>query len=164
MIEEWKEIDGLNGKYSVSTCGNVRNNLSGHFFHLESYNGKYKRVTLQVDGRAKHFAVHRLVASAFIPNPYNYPCVNHRDECPENNNVDNLEWCTHAYNLNYGTRNLKISAASRPVKQITFEGFVVATYYSANFAAKMLNVDASTIYKCLRGQISYAYDYKWEYA
>lgn len=48
--------------------------------------------------------IHRLVAQAFIPNPDNLPCVNHKDENPNNNNVDNLEWCTQKYNCNYGTR------------------------------------------------------------
>lgn len=48
-------------------------------------------------------SIHRLVAEAFIPNPNNYPCINHKDENPSNNNIDNLEWCTYKYNANYGT-------------------------------------------------------------
>ena len=47
--------------------------------------------------------VHRVVADAFIPNPNNYPCINHKDENPANNKVENLEWCTYKYNNNYGT-------------------------------------------------------------
>lgn len=55
--------------------------------------------------------VHRIIATLFIPNPYNYNQVNHKDCCPENNNVDNLEWMTqlqnHIYSINHGfmTRN-----------------------------------------------------------
>jgi hypothetical protein len=55
------------------------------------------------NGKAKRESVHRLVALTFIENPNNYPCVNHKDETRTNNNVENLEWCSHKYNSNYGT-------------------------------------------------------------
>jgi hypothetical protein len=63
--------------------------------------------------------VHRLVAEAFIPNPNNYPCINHKDECRTNNVVDNLEWCTYEYNLNYGNRN-KLASENRRFKQAKY--------------------------------------------
>jgi len=55
------------------------------------------------DGDRKKFPVHRLVASTFIPNPNNYPQINHKDEDKTNNSISNLEWCTAKYNINYGT-------------------------------------------------------------
>lgn len=55
------------------------------------------------NGQRYKKTIHRLVAEAFIPNPNNYPCINHKDENKENNNVSNLEWCTYKYNSNYGT-------------------------------------------------------------
>ena len=63
-----------------------------------SKNG-YQQITLD----NSQLLVHRLVAQAFIPNPNNLPCVNHKDENPFNNDFRNLEWCTYKYNSNYGT-------------------------------------------------------------
>ena len=75
----------------------------------------YQRVTLFENGKKFNVSVHRLVAIAFIdnPDPNTYTEVNHKDENKTNNNVNNLEWCTHLYNLNYGTRNLKHSIAMK---------------------------------------------------
>lgn len=73
----------------------------------------YKRVSLFKNGKGKNHWVHRLVAIAFIPNPNNYKEINHKDENPSNNNVKNLEWCTHEYNMNYGTRNKRASESKK---------------------------------------------------
>ena len=69
----------------------------------------YLRITLNKNGKYKTFAVHRLVAEAFIPNPNNLPCVNHKDENQFNNDFRNLEWCTYKYNSNYGTIKQRLS-------------------------------------------------------
>lgn len=63
----------------------------------------YLKVNLLKEGKQKQYTVHRLVATAFLPNENNYPYINHKDENPSNNRVDNLEWCTPKYNANYGT-------------------------------------------------------------
>lgn len=75
----------------------------------------YERVTLWENGKKFNVSVHRLVAMAFIdnPDPNTYTEINHKDENKTNNNVNNLEWCTHIYNLNYGTRKLKQSIAMK---------------------------------------------------
>ena len=74
----------------------------------KSPNG-YLRTHLDKDGERKFYSIHRLVAQTFLDNPNNYPCVNHKNENPADNRLDNLEWCTHAYNSNYGTRNQRLS-------------------------------------------------------
>lgn len=66
---------------------------------------------------SKHFLVHRLVAKAFIPNPDNLPCINHKDENKLNNCVDNLEWCTIKYNNNYGTRKQKACEKQKEISK-----------------------------------------------
>ena len=63
----------------------------------------YLKVKLIKNGTGKYAYVHRLVALAFIDNPNHYTEVNHKDENPKNNTVENLEWCTRSYNMSYGT-------------------------------------------------------------
>ena len=65
------------------------------------------------EGKSKKALVHRLVAEAFLENPENLPCINHKDENKLNNCVDNLEWCTIAYNNCYGDRLKRVSEANK---------------------------------------------------
>lgn len=107
MEEEWRDIPGFDGKYQASNLGRIR---STRFYGkpriklikpLYNRNG-YQKVIL-IDDNSKHhqMLIHRLVAMAFIPNPDNLPCVNHKDEARDNNAVDNLEWCDKSYNQLY---------------------------------------------------------------
>lgn len=68
-------------------------------FFRTSRGGRYRSVTGTVDGKQKHFLVHRLLAQAFIPNPENKPQVNHIDGDPGNNHLSNLEWVTASENI-----------------------------------------------------------------
>lgn len=113
MIEEWRPVIGYEGLYEVSSYGRVRSLdkydsmnrfLRGRILRLFTDGLGYLRAQLYSNSKRKSFLVHRLVAQAFIPNPDNLPQVNHRDENPSNDNVDNLEWCDGKYNVNYGTR------------------------------------------------------------
>lgn len=125
MINEiWKPVKDFEGYYEISNFGRVKS--------LEKFNsirskdrtvgymrkerilkptivsGGYLQVKLFKDTKYKNCHIHRLVAKAFIPNPNNLPCINHKDENRTNNNAGNLEWCTYSYNNNYGNRNKKI--------------------------------------------------------
>lgn len=118
--EVWKDIIGCEGLYQVSSKGRIRklphiitDTGKGGTKRVRHYGMKYMVLQLNPQGYwtvglsgVKHKGtklVSRLVAQAFIPNPNNLPCVNHKDENSKNNNVDNLEWCTRAYNNRYGT-------------------------------------------------------------
>ncbi len=123
MNEIWRDIEGYEGYYQVSNFGNIRSldrvvkcrcgyRIAKGKNIITSYLNKsnYIQVDLSKNSKVKTFTVHRLVAQAFIPNPNNLPCVNHKDENPSNNCVENLEWCTHKYNSNYGNNPSKHSA------------------------------------------------------
>lgn len=114
MEEIWRDIPGYEGKYQVSNTGEVKSlnyRGSGKTKLLKQHcdSKGYKHVSLYKNGKKKVYSVHRLVAMTFIPNPNNLPIINHKDENPSNNNVNNLEGCTYEYNLNYGTRNERAS-------------------------------------------------------
>lgn len=104
MTEEWRPIVGFEGLYEVSNTGLVRNCIKGKLLKIYDNSLGYKFVSLVMDKHPSPMYVHRLVAQAFIPNPQGLPQVNHKDEDKSNNNVDNLEWCTAKYNMNYGSR------------------------------------------------------------
>lgn len=121
-MEKWKDIvikkndviHDYTGKYQVSNLGRIRSlnfNRSSEVKILKPSlsNTGYYTVGLCKDGKHEVFTIHRLVANAFIPNIDNLPLVNHKDENPLNNHVDNLEWCTVKYNINYGTARQRAS-------------------------------------------------------
>ena len=134
-------------------------------------NNGYFDVTLFNENGRKWWSVHRLVALTFIPNPYNLPQVNHKDENKTNNIVGNLEWCSRAYNINYGTRNercaeknLNRKDQSRPVKQFTKDGVFVKEYPSMMEVERQTGYACSFIAKCCKGKYKQAYSYIWRYA
>ena len=99
MIEEWKDIEGYEGLYQVSNLGRVKSlertrtiRIHEKILSLSSIDAYgYNVVCLSKDGVQKSLTIHRLVGCAFIPNPNNYPCINHSDEIKTNNKSNNLE-------------------------------------------------------------------------
>lgn len=98
-----KDVAGYEGLYAVSIYGDVWSYRRKKFLVKCPTKKGYLYVILSKNGNKEHAYVHRLVAQAYIPNPDNLAQVNHKDEDKTNNNVDNLEWCTTKYNINYGT-------------------------------------------------------------
>lgn len=94
-----KEFEDL---YMISDTGQVWSIKSNRFKYLHPIKGGYKRASLHRDGIKKRYTVSRLVALHFLPNPKNFPCVNHIDGNPTNNVVSNLEWCSDGYNVLHG--------------------------------------------------------------
>lgn len=166
----WKDIAGYEGLYQVSDEGEVRvlkrtvSSKDGKTYsrkpkmmksHLRGQRRlKYEAVVLAKDGQSKSYSVHRLVACAFIPNPDNLPEVNHKDENTLNNRVDNLEWCTHQYNIDY--------SKSKPVLQI-HNGSVVAQFKSIKEAGRQTGIKRRAINNVLTGWAKTAGGYRWVY-
>jgi len=96
-------------RYEVSIHGDVRNRKTKRILKPFTIGKGYRAVTLtKVTNKRKIKYVHRLIGKAFIDNK-GLPEINHKDEDKTNNHVSNLEWCTHKYNCNYGTRGKRIS-------------------------------------------------------
>lgn len=171
MKEIWKDIPNYEGLYQISNLGRVKSFRQSSKFHKASEyilksalaNNGYCQVTLYNNTRKKKFLVHRLVAEAFIPNPNNYPHINHKDENPSNNAVDNLEWCTARYNNLYGTARIRqVETVSRPIEQLTLSGKVIAVYRSTRIASELLGINRGTLKSAIiKG--SQCNGYLWKY-
>lgn len=171
MEEIWKDIPRYEGLYQVSNLGRVKSvdrfdnrnrYLKGKVMKQRLDKRGYFKVNLSNTGKKKLWFVHRLVAIAFIPNPYDFPVINHKDENPQNNNVDNLEWCTVKYNTNYGTgiqRRIKKRKGKRTndkrcktIYQYSNEGELMKIFSSLGDASRELNIRTSTIKGILHGR------------
>ena len=103
-VDQFGRVFGLDRIIKVNDNGrNYEKPIAGKQLKQSMHTNGYKTVYLTKDGKTKTLFVHRLVAEAFIPNVDNLPMVNHKDEDKTNNFVENLEWCTNDYNINYGT-------------------------------------------------------------
>ena len=170
-MEEWKDIKGYEGIYQISNKGRVKSlkfNKENILIPVKQNRG-YLFVNLCKNGKVKKYLIHRLVAEAFLPNPDNSPQVNHKDENKLNNNVENLEWCSNEYNINYGSRNEKASKNSKGKKKAHKKILCVETgeifIGSQSIIDKMFDGkgSSSTIRMHLCGKAKSCYGYHFKY-
>lgn len=196
MIEVWKDISGYEGIYQVSNLGRVKSLPRTHkcyadrmyvtkerILKVHPNSQGYLRVPLKNGHKEERRFVHRLVAEAFIPNPYNKTDVNHIDCVPTNNNAENLEWTTHSENMLWAVKcgrfeHLKeqrskrgkaiIEKAREYVKRkiclIDENGNVIKRYNTITDACKEYGLDHGGVTKCCQGKYKTCGGYRWRYA
>ena len=182
MTEEWKIINGTNGRYLISNNGEV---ISTNYMNRgypqkmkpKINNMGYAYYELFINGVSKTFLAHRLVAIHFIENPKEYKIINHKDENPLNNNADNLEWCDYKYNTNYSlnlhperrekAKTLSTARYRRHTKmliQMDMNGDTIKTYENVAECARKNNYCSWSIIQCCYGKRKKAYGCKWRFA
>lgn len=181
MSEVWKPVKGYEGLYEVSNHGRIRSldrmvrNRGGYAVKKGKIirdaalsGGKYRKVSLWKDNKGKSVLVHRLVAEVFLPNPNSLLEINHKDENPQNNCVDNLEWCDRIYNARYGTsirrgaeKRKGVPVGEQPILQFSKAGVLIARYDSALKAAKTIGGNNSGICRCANGKVKTSYGFVW---
>lgn len=148
--EEWRDVVGYEGKYQVSNKGNMRTFQRDRCMSLKQKNTQgYMTVMLWNNKKRKDAKVHRLVAEAFIPNPDGLPVVNHKDENPSNNCVENLEWCTQQYNIVYGfaiQKRIKSNPRVKPVVMLNINGEFEMEFDSSADAARYIGGSGSSVW------------------
>lgn len=168
--------------YLVYEDGRIWSNKTNKFLKPAYTRAGYASVELFGYNGRKRFLIHRLVANVYIPNPNHYPQINHKDENPKNNHVNNLEWCTARYNMNYGegakrkhsnidytkpcfSENARKNGkkVSRPVSMFTKEGALISTFESAAEASRQTGIYVTNITRSAKTAL-YAGGYLWKYA
>lgn len=164
--EKWKPVEGFEGLYQVSDKGRVWSCIRGKELKAVDNGKGYQKVTLWKDHVPSQRYIHRLVATAFIPNPDLLPQVNHINEfAKDDNSVENLEWCTCEYNNNYGTKNQRTAEKlSKKIDQYDQEGNFIQSWVSICECARQTGYDKAFIGKVCNGKVKTAYGYVWRYA
>lgn len=203
-MEIWAPVKGYENFYLVSNQGRVKSvkgtfkNSLGRNYHKkevilaqQEINSGYMICHLSVKGIKKGLTVHRLVASAFLPNPCNKPQVNHKDGDKKNNRLENLEWCTQSENVKHkfdnfdcsdhkaamknnmsliGKKYSKINGQrlrnknSIPISQLSLEGDFIECYQNSIIASKYVKANGKSIRDAVNGRNKTCKGFLWRKA
>ena len=156
-MEQWKYIEGYNGKYAVSNYGRIKSfqGITERILKANKTRDGYAIVVMCINNKPKSYRVNRLVAKYFLENPNNYPQVDHIDENRLNNHVDNLQWMS--------ARDNTTKSQGKPVNQLSLDGKIVASHISISHAARKIGANKSNIMKACRNINKVVYNYRWQY-
>lgn len=172
----YRDIPGYEEYYYADTLGNIYSKdrtirgfvKKGRKLKPAKNSKGYLNVVLCKNGIQRTMKVHRLIAITFLSNPNNYNQINHKDENKLNNRVNNLEWCTGKYNMNYGSIRKRLSEHSdaknrvKAVVRYTLDG-LNTKYYKSLISVKEDGFDPSFVAKVCKGIKTEAYGYLWRY-
>lgn len=164
MKETWRPVVGYESYYKVSSYGRIYSTRLRRVLRGGCRPNGYMYFGAFADGGRKNVQIHRAVAEAFIPNPRNLPFVNHKDENPQNNRVDNLEWCTCLYNANYGTAKLRTAVQlAKPITVYDQDGNYIDSYLSVADVAKQFGVSTGNVVDCCKNRIAITHGFIFAY-
>ena len=169
MEEIWKDIKGFEGLYQVSNFGRVKSfprkgtqTTKERIIKFTKSNKNYLVANLKNNNIQQSFSIHRLVAQAFIPNPDNLPQVNHIDGNKQNNNVNNLEWCTNKQNRCHASCNHLLY--TRHINQFDLEGNFIKEWNSITEASKFYNIKYNSLWSACNNKKGVYNGFIWRYA
>ena len=168
--EVWKAVPGYEELLMVSNYARVFNRLQNKVMRQTVDRQGYLRVAVRMDGKFKHFAVHRLVLLAFVDNPEKKLCADHIDTNKLNNTLENLRWATHKENANnpLTKKHRKESHvhtifSDKKVAMYDKEWNLVKIYSSITDAAKDNGIKKPSISNAAHGKAKTAAGYKWKF-
>ena len=160
---EWREVKEYSN-YEVNQLGEIRHKKRQKILKPRDNNGGYQYVNFKINGKNTNFAVHRIVANAFIPNPNGYTEVNHKDYNKKNNCVDNLEWVSSSQNKQHSyLKQQNKKSRGKAVNQYTKEGIFLKTFDSVSDAAKELGCCVAAISNCCLGRTKTSQGFRWSF-
>lgn len=179
MNDIWKPASGLENYYEVSNLGKIRSikrkiknwpsgtrTVGGRVLKCCINSSGYKVFALPkkklVNGKVKHVFLHRYVASTFIPNTENKPYINHIDGDKQNNNIDNLEWCTHQENMSHAMRS-GLNSCRKSV--IGYKNNKIGYWFPSQAdGSRFAEISKPNVCRVLNGVRNKTKGWFWEYA
>lgn len=145
----------------VKHCRGGKRLIKGRILKPHGCGGGYMQVHFSENGQPAIRLVHRIIAECFLPNPNNWPEVNHKDNSPRDNNVSNLEWCTRSYNQQYRNKYgiSQTEAQGLPVLAINLKTLEVFYFSARAEASRVLGINDSGICMVIKGKSDYMNGY-----